>query len=325
MQDPNKWVYRLTENEINEVLAAVGSLRDKNLEISAIRKKDFVLPLLSEKLDRVLKDVTKGRGFALIRGLPVERLNEKDNRLMYWGLTLHFGAAAPQNMMGELISDVRAIHGDWNKNHHIRGYQTRVHLPFHCDKADLVSLLCLQTAKSGGMSWISSSIAIHNEILDTDTKILKALYEPFYIDHRGEHFDGENPFYISPIFSIHKGQLFTRFGQKYVETAQRFPQVPRLSSEQSTGMALFSELAISERFRLDMQFDRGDLQLLNNHLIVHSRSDYEDWSEPDRRRHLLRMIFLSKEIGESPTHIRSLNTFIKRWGKNPRNSVLETT
>ena len=227
-------------------------------------------------------------------------------------------------MMGELVSDVRAIDGDWNQNFNIRGYQTRVHLPFHCDKADLVGLMCLQTAKEGGESCISSSVAIHNEIQRARPDLLEALYEPFYIDHRGEEFDDGDPFYIAPVFAIHKEHFYARFGQRYAETAQRFPQVPRLTPAQTEGMELFSTLALSDAFRLDMIFQRGDIQLLNNHLIVHSRTDYEDWPEPERRRHLLRMILLTGDDRDAPDFTRNLNAFIRRWGAEPRQSVLDT-
>lgn len=323
IQSSSDWIYRVTAEDITELEAALAHVKSRGLKIPAIKKRDFPLPKFSKKLAAISKELETGLGFTLLRGIPVERYSEDDCRLIYYGITTYFGEAAAQNMMGELISDVRAINGDWNQNHNIRGYQTRVHLPFHCDKADLVGLMCLQTAKAGGESCISSSVAIHNEILRTRPDLLEALYQPFYIDHRGEEFDGEDPFYIAPVFALHKGHFYARFGQKYVETAQRFPQVPRLTPAQIEGMDLFSTLALSDEFRLDMVFERGDIQLLNNHLIVHSRTDYEDWPEPERRRHLLRMILLTDSYDDVPEFTRNLNAFIRRWGTEPRQSVLE--
>lgn len=318
------WIYTLSENDIAELDAALQHAKSTGLEIPTIGKQDFPLPKFSQKLAGIAQELESGRGFVLMRGIPVERYSEDEYRKIYWGVTSHFGEAAAQNMMGELISDVRAIDGDWDQNFNIRGYQTRVHLPFHCDKADLVTLMCLQTAKSGGESCISSSVAIHNEILRTRPDLLEALYQPFYIDHRGEGFDDDDPFYMAPVFAIHKGHFYARFGQKYVESAQRFSQVPRLTPAQTEGMNLFSTLALSDAFRLDMVLERGDIQLLNNHLIVHSRNDYEDWPEPARRRHLLRMILLTGDDADAPDFTRNLNAFIRRWGAEPRQSVLET-
>lgn len=318
------WVYTLSGDEIAELDDALQSVKSKGLQIPNITREDFPLPGLSSTLAGFLKEMENGRGFVLLRGIPVENYSTEDSTLLYWGITTYLGDAAAQNMMGELVSDVRAIDGDWNENFNIRGYQTRVHLPFHCDKADFVGLMCLQTAKAGGESCISSSVAIHNEILRTRPDLLAALYEPLYIDHRGEGFDDDDPYYMAPVFALHHGHFYARFGQKYVESAQRFSQVPRLTLAQTEGMDLFSTLALSEEFRLDMTFQRGDIQLLNNHLIVHSRTDYEDWPEPERRRHLLRMILLTGDDANAPDFTRSLNAFIRRWGAEPRQSVLES-
>lgn len=319
-----EWIYRLTDSDIAELEGALQNVKSRGLDIPAIGKQDFPLPTLSKKLAAISRELQSGRGFILMRGIPVDRYSQEDSRILYWGIMTYFGEAAAQNMMGELVSDVKAIDGDWNQNFNIRGYQTRVPLPFHCDKADLVGLMCLQTAKKGGESCISSSVAIHNEILRTRPDLLEALYQPFYIDHRGEGFDDEEPFYMAPVFALHNGHFYARFGQRYVETAQRFPQVPRLTPAQTEGMQLFSKLALSDDFRLDMVLERGDIQLLNNHLIVHSRTDYEDWPEPERRRHLLRMILLSGDDKDAPDFTRNLNAFIRRWGAEPRQSVLET-
>jgi hypothetical protein len=289
------WIYTLSASDVAELEEALNQVKSNGLEIPAISREDFPLPTFSKSLDGIAEELETGRGFTLLRGVPVERHTEEDSRILYWGIMTHFGEAAAQNMMGELVSDVRAIDGDWNQNFNIRGYQTRVHLPFHCDKADLVGLMCLQTAKAGGESCISSAVAIHNEILRTRPDLLEALYLPFYVDHRGEGFDDGDPFYVAPVFAIHKGHFYSRFGQKYVESAQRFPQVPRLTSAQTEGMELFSTLALSDAFRLDMTFQRGDIQLLNNHLI-----------------------------SDAPDFTRDLNAFIRRWGAEPRQSVLET-
>jgi hypothetical protein len=319
----SEWIYTLSDEDIAELEAALSHVKFRGLEIPAVTKQDFPLPNLSKKLAKIQQMLLAGLGFTLIRGVPVERHSPADSKMLYWGIMTYFGEAAAQNMMGELVSDVRAIEGDWDENHNIRGYQTRVHLPFHCDKADLVGLMCQQTAKAGGESCISSSVAIHNEILRTRPELLKALYQPFCIDHRGEEFDGEDPYYIAPVFALHHGHFYSRFGQRYVETAQRFAQVPRLTPEQIEGMKLFSTLALSDEFRLDMVFQRGDIQLLNNHLIVHSRTDYDDWPEQERRRHLLRMILLAGDDSAAPDFTRNLNAFIRRWGTEPRQSVLE--
>ena len=322
MAKTTDWIYVLSKNEITELENALAHVKSKKLTTTNIKKSDFPLPNFSKTLSEFLKEIESGRGFLLIRGLPVEKLGDENTTIIYWGIGTYFGKAVAQNMMGELLSDVRSIGNNWNNNYNLRGYQTPVHLPYHCDKSDAVGLLCLQTAKSGGTSSIASSVAIHNEILTKQPDLLKPLYEPFYIDHRGEEFDGEKPYYISPVFNIYKGKFFARFGQKYVESAQRFPQVPRLTNDQIEALNLFSKVALSKNFRLDMEFKRGDMQFLNNHCIVHSRTEYQDYPEKERRRHLVRMLLFTSSYDDVPKYTQDLNIFIRNWGKNPRESVL---
>jgi hypothetical protein len=234
----------------------------------------------------------------------------------------HMGTVPAQNMMGERLGHVRAVGGDWDQNFNIRGYQSSAHLPYHSDKGDVAGLLCLEVAKSGGLSCIASSVAVHNEILRTRPDLLWVLYEPFHIDHRGEEPDGHEPFYAAPVFAAHQGRFFARFGQKYVESAQRFAQVPRLTDAQTEALDLFRDLALSDEFRLDMEFQRGDIQLLNNHLIVHSRTGYEDHKEPERRRHLVRMLLLTPGYRDLPAYAQHVNDFVTWWGDHPRQSAL---
>ena len=318
----NDWIYTLNTKDIIELERALSYVKSKNLKIPNFSQKDFPLPTLSKILIEILKELEHGRGLKLIRGIPVEKFNEEDAITVYWGICSYLGEAVAQNMMGELLGHVRAVGSNWNENFNLRGYQTPVHLPYHCDKSDVVGLLCLQTAKIGGTSSIASSIAIHNEILKTRPDLLEELYKPFYIDHRGEEFAGDDPFYIAQVFSIYKGRFFGRFGQKYVESAQRFSKVPRLTEKQIEAMNLFSKLALSEDMRLDMTFKRGDLQLLNNHYTVHSRTEYEDYKAESRRRHLIRILLFTESNKDVPKYIEKLNAFIRRWGEEPRKTAL---
>jgi hypothetical protein len=317
------WIHVFSDAEVVELEAALDHVKRNNIPLHDITREDFPLPTLAATLGEILDELEYGRGMAVLRGIPVARLGNADTTIIYWGIGTYLGKIVAQNMMGELLGDVQAIGGDWEDNFNLRGYQMPVHLPFHCDKSDVVGLLCLQTAKSGGLSSISSSVAIHNEILRTRPDLLEVLYRPFCIDHRGEEFDGEDPFYVAPTFAMHGGRLYARYGAKYVESAQRFPQVPRLTDQELDAMALFNTLARSDAFRLDMQFQRGDIQLLNNHFTVHSRTDYEDYDELARKRHLLRMLLFTPSYTDVPQFAQDLNNFIRRWGDFPRQSVLD--
>ena len=320
--DSSDWIYTLTTEDNAELNEALQHVKSKGLELTNVSNEDFPLYSLGEKLTNILNELENGRGFKLIRGLPVEKLSEEDATIIYWGIGTYFGNTVAQNMMGDLLGHVKAVGSNWDQNFNLRGYQTPVHLPYHCDKSDVVGLLCLQIAKAGGTSSIASSISIHNEILKKRPDLLSELYKPFFVDHRGEEFDGEDPYYIAQVFTIHKGRFFARFGQKYVESAQRFPDVPRLTDAQIEAMNMFSALALSKEIRLDMDFKRGDMQFLNNHFIVHSRTEYQDYDEEERRRHLIRMLLFTPSYKDVPENTHNLNAFIRRWGKEPRKTVL---
>ncbi len=325
IQNSDDWVYRLTKTDILELESALLTWQTTKRSLFQGTQNDFPLDSFGKKLADIREELETGRGLVLIRGLPVSKWGEENSTAVYWGIGQHLGTPVAQNMMGELLGHVQAAATeDWDKNHNVRGYQTTVHLPFHCDKSDIVALLCLHTAKAGGTSNISSSVTIHDEILNTRPDLLEALYKPFCIDHRGEEFPNELPFYSAPTFAIHQGRFFSRFGMKYVESAQRYESVPRLSPREIEAMGYFNELAMRDDIRLDMEFEQGDIQILNNHLMVHSRTDYEDWPEPERRRHLVRMLLFTAGYSDEsvPPDFADLNRFIRRWGEEPRESAL---
>ena len=322
LSNSSDWIYTLTARDIAELNQALTYVKSKGLKLPNIFKDDFPLSSLANTFAKILHELENGRGFKLIRGLPVEDLSKKDATIIYWGIGTYFGTTVAQNMMGELLGHVKAVGSNWDQNFNLRGYQTPVHLPYHCDKSDVVGLLCLQTAKAGGTSSIASSISIHNEILRRWPDLLLELYKPFFVDHRGEEFEGEDPYYVAQVFSIHKGRFFARFGQKYVESAQRFPDVPRLTDAQVEAMNMFSTLALSEEIRLDMDFQKGDMQFLNNHYIVHSRTEYQDYEEEERHRHLIRMLLFTPSYEDVPEYTAKLNSFIRRWGEEPRKTML---
>jgi hypothetical protein len=305
------WTYHLSAHEIAEIDAALASVKARGLSIPRIERDDF--PLARLPVNQIRNELDSGGGVMLIRGLPVARWGEADSLLVYWGLSLHLGEITAQNAKGEVLGSVRATGRDWDKDHTVRGYQTTSWLPFHCDKADIVGLLCLQGAKSGGTSCVANSHAIHDAVLERRPDLAEALYSPLYVDLRGEEPQGIAPYYLQPMFGRHNGRLFGRMGRKYVESAQRFPEVPRLTAKQVEAMESVEALAQSDEFRLDMVFEQGDIQYLNNHVIMHSRSEYEDWPEPERRRHLVRILVFSEAYHDVPDYVKHINEVTRRW------------
>ena len=176
-----------------------------------------------------------------------------------------------------------------------RGYQTSVALPYHGDSCDVVGLLCLRTAKSGGTSNIVSAVSIYNEMLERRPDLVAELAKPWYRDRREEVPEGKDPWFEMPVFNFHEGYLTTNYQGRYIRTAQRFAELPRFTEAQEEALAMVTALA--DELRLDMEFRPGDMQFLHNHVTLHSRTDYDDHPEPERRRHLLRLHLLGRFRG----------------------------
>jgi hypothetical protein len=282
------WIHRLSPAEIAEIDAALAQARASGRPMAEITREDFPLPRLAGEIAGWMRELDRGRGFVLVRGLPVQRWSEADAALAYSGLGLHMGSPVSQNAAGDLLGHVRDTGAD-PRNPAVRLYKTRVDLGFHCDGSDVVGLLCLKPAKSGGVSRIVSSLSVYNEILRRRPELAPLLFEPFYWDRNEEQRPGEAPWFKLPIAFDQNGRLRIFYIGWYIRGAQRHADVPRLTREQRELLDLIDGIAADPEFHLDMDFEAGDIQLLKNAVILHARTEYEDFPEPERKRHLLRL------------------------------------
>lgn len=285
-----EWSYRLSTAEIAEIETAVKRVRARGRDIAEIRREDFPLPTLGPVLDRLRAEVLDGRGFVLVRGLPVEDRPIAESAMVYWGIGTYFGSARSQNAQGHLLGHVYDLgKGLSATNPNLRSYATAERQNFHIDRCDVVALLCLRRAKTGGLSSIVSSMTVHNVMAQRRPDLLERLYQPFPIDRRGEVPEGKTPFYEAPVFNEYAGYVSVLYSRLHIGSAQRFPEARRLAPEDIEALDMLAELAGDPELRLDMNFMPGDIQFLHNHTILHARSAYEDWPEVERKRHLLRL------------------------------------
>jgi len=283
-----EWLREFAAEERAEIDTAVEKVLSRGIEIIDITRDDFELPTLGPALDRIREEVVEGRGFVLIRGVPVDGRALHEKAIAYWGIGTYLGWAVPQNASGHLLGHVRDIGMDPANPLH-RLYATRARHLFHTDSCDIVGLFCLHGAKSGGASMIASSVTIHNEMLESRPDLVDVMGQPFHVDRKGEIPAGKRPYYQLPVFNYHAGYLTTIYARDFIEGAQRFEDVPRLTALQIEALDMADELANSDELRLDMDFRPGDIQFLHNHQILHARTEYQDWPEPERKRHLLRL------------------------------------
>lgn len=286
--DSADWSYELTAAEVAEVDAALAVAKASGKPMAELTRADFPLPSLARSIAAWLRELDQGRGFLLVRGLPVERYGDEDSALAYWGLGLHLGTPISQNAAGDLLGHVRDF-GLERRDPSLRLYKTRERLGFHTDGADIIGLLCLRPAKSGGLSRIASSVAVFNEIVRRRPDLVSVLFEPFCFDRNDEQGPGEAPFFQLPLCFEIDGRLRTFYIGWYIRDAQRHPEAPRLTPQQSEVLDLIDAIASDPEFHLDMDLRPGDIQLLKNSTILHARTEFEDFPEPHRKRHLLRL------------------------------------
>ena len=291
------WIERLTADEIRDVENAVQELASAHAQesgielgarLTAITPNDVPLPTLAPRLKKLLDEVLNGRGFVLIKGLPIERWTKRQAAIAFLMIGAHLGNLRMQNAEGHLLGHVRDL-GYSSDDPNVRIYQTHERQTHHTDSCDIVGLLCLRTAKSGGLSSLVSSTTIFNEIRRRRPDLLRVLMEPIETDRRGEVPEGSKPYFRIPVFNYHDALVSTIYQRQYIESARRFPDVAPLTPQQIEALDLLDQLANDPRLVLMMEFAPGDIQLVHNHTILHDRTAFEDYDEPDRKRHLLRL------------------------------------
>jgi hypothetical protein len=284
------WIQPVLADQVAELDAALRHVKQQGLEIPFARE-DFPLNGLAAVLGELPQRLEEGAGCVLLRGFPRRRYTDDECEIIYWGIASHLGTPISQNTRGHLVGHVRD-EGRSFDDPTARGYQTSAKMDFHADQlpVDVLGLFCLRTAKSGGASALVSALTIHNILARERPDLLEVLYQPFNLDWRGEEAEGESPWYRSPMFSARQGRVTSRFtSRQYFESVTRYDPALALSDIQREALDLVQELANRPDLRLRMEFQEGDMQFLNNHVLLHAREAFEDHDDPDRKRHLLRL------------------------------------
>ena len=276
-ETPEVWMVTLTPSHLAELETAAD-----------INDSSFDLPTLGAVLADLQVELINGRGFVLIRGLEIEKYSEDEIATIFTGLGSHIGHARSQNGAGDLLGHVLDVGADANDTD-VRIYQTSERQTFHTDSCDVVGLICLKKSKSGGASMLVSASSIYNALLERRPDLTELLFDPIATDRRGEIPNGMKPYFEIPVFTWHEGHLNIMYQRQYIDSAQRFSGVLRLTPNHIEALDLFDELANDPDLTLSMQLEPGDIQFVHNHSMLHDRMGFEDWPEPDRRRHLLRL------------------------------------
>jgi alpha-ketoglutarate-dependent taurine dioxygenase len=290
MRATDSWIQQWPPQALAEIEGAASRLKALGKHAPRFDKSDFPLPTVSSVLEEMIRQVTLERGFVLLRGLPVARYDDRTIRDIFWGLGCHWGRPVTQNVAGDAIATI-TDHGLDADKPGVKPSMTNARQRPHSDPSDVVALLCVRGAAAGGASRIASSMAIYNRLLDEYPDGLECLHRGFHHDLRGDE-TPEAPYGCTPVpipvYRWYQGVLSCVFNASSAKQAQLRMGV-FLPEREMAMLDRIVELAESEQFRLEMVFEPGDIQLLNNHTIVHWRTEYADHPESERKRRLYRL------------------------------------
>jgi len=303
------WKYVLTDEETDALFQMAVTVRSKigndQNALLPLDKKDFDLGAFSPKLDTVYDGLKNGLGVSLIRGLPLARLDTTDAAIIFWGIGRHLGIASPNNPEGDMLGHITDL-GKTQCDPKSRGYQTREAMDYHCDQCDIVGLLCVRTAKSGGTSKIASSISMYNTLLKERPDYAQVLAAPFYWTKHGEHGPNDPPYYQSPVANFLDGKLCISFGPKHILKGHDLSETPDLTEIQLDALTRAEEIADEQH--LAMELEVGDMQFVNNYVVLHTRSAFVDHDAPGMKRLLWRLWLMNPDL-------RSRTDYTNQWAK----------
>ena len=290
--EPADYVYQLSEDEMAELFRVRDDLTACEVGLGAIDPESVPLPGMQPAIAEWLDRLENGIGFVVVRGLDIDGWTERQAGLAYYALGRQMGIPVKQNAAGHLLGHVRDTGKDIRTDTSARGYQVRVALPFHTDTStDLLSLMCLRSAKEGGSSALAPLQTVYNEVLARRPDLIDTYYEAFNFDCRDEEHPDGGPFYTRVLASVGSdGRLSLRHNSGYAKSAaRRFDECAELTQRQRELLDLVDELTQDPNIHARFSLQQGDILLVNNYAVAHSRSAFEDHDDPDLKRHLLRL------------------------------------
>ena len=286
LEDVSSWSYKISERDADELADGIAAVRRQGVAVVDVSREHFPLKAFGEVLLDVRRELMDGRGIVMMQDFPLDRFDREGTAIAYIGLGSWLGTTMSQNKNGHILGHVKDLGGNYS-DPHTRGYMTRAEMRFHTDGCDYVGLLCLHGSKSGGASRIASSVTVYNRMLERRPDLVKVLTEDFYRSRSGEVSPGDLPYFKQPIFSFTEGYFSATGVGAVIDKAQQLPGVPKFTAAQKEAVEAYRQTV--EESALDIDFRRGDIQFLNNFVMLHTRREYEDWPEDHRKRHLLRL------------------------------------
>ncbi len=279
------WEIHLDQEEIAEIQTAIPEGIEPTEDLST---PVVALPVLSKRLARIQDDLEHGTGAVLIRGLDIQGWSEARSRRLFWELSRQLGTPISQSAKGERLFSVRDA-GFKEDDPRARGPNTRKKLSFHTDRCDVIGFLCLNQAKEGGENEVVSSMAVYEAIRQRRPDLLTVLTEPFYYLRHTVDGGNDRPWCQQPIFSFEQGHFASAFLRVLIERAAATEDLPDLTPIQREALDLVESVSAEPGMAVRFTQSPGDLLFVNNWVTYHRRTEFVDFDEPAKRRHILRI------------------------------------
>lgn len=287
-KSPADYTIELSAAQLADIAAAMRRIRAAEHTLDRLRPEHFKLPSLRPVIAEIRREIEDGRGFVVLRRLPVEEYSKDELGLIFWGIGTHLGTGVSQSVMGDRLGHVK----DFSREDPLaRAYRNKQELSPHTDLADLVGLACLRDAASGGVTRLTSAIAMHNVMLAECPEVLARLYHGYVFHRRGEEQPGDLPYtpYRVPVYSDVEGKVSVRYVRSYVEAGETAVG-RRMGAEELAVLDRFEQISKRPELMLEFTLRPGEMYFLNNYTILHARTAFDDGDRPEEdRRHLLRL------------------------------------
>lgn len=298
--DDETYLVRVEPHQAEACVHVVSELRRRGKRIDSVEAADFSHPALAELAEAISKHVHSVAGFVLLRGLPLDGWTDEEASMLYWGLGTYLGRPLPQNRAGDrvyLVQDTGATLME------ARGSKTNLGMIYHTDSAaafvgsrpDILALMCLRKAVSGGESLMVSGHTAYNILLSTRPDLVQVLYGEFLYDRSKDTAEGEDPVSRGSVFTETEQGVHIRYNRLHIELGQHLSGNP-LTALQREALDAFDAILNDPANAIAFTMEPGDVVFADNHTTLHNRSAFTDATEVDKRRCLVRLWLSTGEV-----------------------------
>jgi|APSaa5957512535_1039671.scaffolds.fasta_scaffold01334_18 hypothetical protein len=305
MASQPSWRFSFTGEILADVDAALTEFMANDGQWQDATVEAFPLNSFTPLAQKMAHELENGSGLALLQGFPVDKYSEDQRRAIWFAIGQHMGTPVYQDFKGQMMRDIRDEQQDTDEinGHHLAtrdgsAFQSSKArtlangaLRFHTDRTDVVALFCIGQAKKGGISKIAASPSLYNHILERRPDLHAVLCEPYFRARLGEEKGGENDYYALPVFGLKDGFFTSHYSRTYIEAADEMPQLPSITPVQWEALDYLNQVA--EEICFEMTFAPGDMQFINNHIIYHARTAFEDEAAGTAKSRCLHRLWLS--------------------------------